>query len=240
MQNEKQNKHIQQTVGELQQLPDGFAFNSQKVWGGLEQQLPGRQQKKVGWYYVAAAVLSIACTTYFVFSNKAKHLAITQAIVNPVTAPLQGIASLPVPQQKNKKESSIKISHTVKQTIKTNVTVLPEQKEVAGISMQPPEPVATQVEQTVTITLPAEKINKEEKKIVPVTAGKPLPKYRIVHLNELDQSPAPVNNSLTRSELKRNSQQHTDEKEITPLVENSRQLLYFKIKPITTISIVEN
>jgi hypothetical protein len=239
MQNEKQNKHIQSALNDLQQLPVGVTFSSQKVWAGLEQQLPNSEPKKRSWYYAAAAILFLIIITSVVFLNKTKQSYHAPTIVTTPVVPAKNTSFLPVRQQKNKEPLITHTSsHTVKHTANTNILILPGQKETPPPSTQYGQPGATVPEQVAATVLPAEKIILAEKKSIPVVV--PKPKYRIIHLNELDQSLAPVNSALTRSELKRNSQQHTDEKEITIPPENNKQLFYFKIKPVTTTSILEN
>jgi hypothetical protein len=154
MKNEKQNRHMQSALNDLQQLPDGFVFNSQEVWAGLEQQLPKKQQKKANWYYAAAAILLIAGTTCFLFLNKTKQAANTPVTVNTVVSPAEKMISLPSHQQKNKEPLITHTSRTVKQTVRANPTDLSEQKELVQFSIQQSQPAAAISEQTTT-TIPS-------------------------------------------------------------------------------------
>lgn len=250
MQNEKQNKHIQQTVGELQQLPDGFAFNSQKVWTGLEQQLPAKKKNYTTWYYAAAAVLLVSGAAYFsVLTSNTGQLADKQLTAGLSVPGKPKTVVVPVIHRTNNQPAPVSALHAVKkQAIQPSAIKSFEDKKVDKIETVPAPLVIAPADQMVADVPPAEQVNTEEKKKLPAIAStKPAPKkYKIIHLNELMQSATTTDlqNTLSKSELKKMMHQQNDEKETTtPIENNTRQLFFFKIKPATTtntISIVEN
>lgn len=248
MQNEKQNKHIQQTVGELQQLPNGFAFNSQKVWISLEQQLPVKKITRTTWYYAAAAILLVAGTAYLTMRTGNTSQFTDKKLTAGLPVPgKQKTVVAPIHKTNDQPALVSTLPPAVKkQVVQAVATKLSGEKKTNKIETVPAPQIIVPAEQIVAEAPLAEQVNKEEKRKLPaVTLTKPAPKkYKVIHLNELMQSTIPdPQNMLSKSEFKKMMQQNEEKETAAPAENNTKQLFFFKIKPATTtntISIVEN
>ncbi|MDB5211597.1 MAG: hypothetical protein JWQ30_2424 [Sediminibacterium sp.] len=247
MQEEKQNKQIRNTLDELQQLPEGFVFNNQKVWAGLEQQLPGKKNKKATWYYAAAVILLMAGAAYLLLvKNNNKEFVKETTVVNFRSEANPAVSPVILP--KNILHTQVKAeAYITKKKPHQLIPAIPvAQKEINNDGIKIDPPAVAPAEQIVVITPPVQQSAPEEKKKIPAIAvSKPAPKkYKVIHLNELLQLPVAPDpqSTLSRSEFKKMMQQNEEKEIATPAENNTKQLFFFKIKPpvTSTISIVEN
>ena len=247
MQQEKQTKQIRSVIDELQKVPDGFVFNNQQVWTGLEQQLPGTKKKNAKFYYAAAAVLLITGTVYLGFmKNDAKQVLNTSTAGHPVL-PQKKPEALLIHQDKIQQQHNLTGAvQSAKKKINQQINTIPlAQKEADNPEKKEPQPIIVPIEQATAVIPPIIEPQKEEPKKLPVTVlSKPVPKkYNVIHINELNYfTPAPdPQSNLGRYEFRKPMHQLQDEKE-TPLPTDNhvKQLFFFKIKPTTTTTLVEN
>lgn len=246
MQGDKQNNQIRSAIDGLEQLPEGFSFNSQRVWNGIEEKLPGREQKNKAWYYAAAAALVLIGASYFVFLPQPVKTSVEpQAVIAGVKKMLtrgekenkNAVAVISaIPQEKksiHKKTTGNKIVIT---SPPIEETVPVEEKKIVVASITEPPTVFENKK---------EPVKEEKNKPVATAAKKPaVKKFRIIHLNDLDALPATNENShLTKSEIRKMMNQQIEEKELAqPTENNSKSLYFFKTKPTNTSTntIVEN
>src|SRR6188768_4152012 len=149
MQQEKQTKQIRSVIDELQKVPDGFVFNSQQVWTGLEQQLPGAKKKNANFYYAAAAVLLITGTVYLGFmKNDAKQVLNTPTAGHPVLPQKKPEALLihqdKIQQQHNLTGAVQSAKKKISQQI--NTTTLAQKERVNPETKEQP-PITVPIEQ---------------------------------------------------------------------------------------------
>lgn len=248
MQNDKQNNQVRSAIEELDQLPDGFNFNSRHTWAKIEEKLPGKQQRTTAWYYAAAAIVLLAgISSFFYFktspgnNNASTGFAVT---VNPVfsTSPKENKNSTPRHVSVSAARSPIKANITKNKTAVSS-PVLKEEENT-----DPKETLVTSAAETLPATVAVtEPITSKEEKKKPVVsaAKKPVAKrYRVIHINELDAMPvAPASGNLTKSEFRKMMNQQIEEKELSqPTENNTRSLFFFKTRPsnTSTNTIVEN
>jgi hypothetical protein len=246
MQDDKQNKQIRSAIDGLDRLPEGFAFNSQRAWNGIEEKLPGKKQNRPIWYYAAAAIVLLMGASYIVFfSHSTKAAVETQSAVT---------ASAPAALYRSKENKIMEADRSIATANKRSndkkpiapkpVISSPIAKETIEVTEGRETPATVQVEQVSAAVIPIETPAKEDKKKPVLTiAKKPLVrKYRIIHLNDLDAMPATnTQNNLTKSELRKIMNQQNEEKESPQTIEpTTRQLFFFKSKTAPTNTIVEN
>jgi len=71
MQQNNLNKNIAQQLNELETMPEGIQFNSNRAWQKIEESLHPKQKKIIGWWYVAAAAsVLLICSLFFFLSPK--------------------------------------------------------------------------------------------------------------------------------------------------------------------------
>jgi hypothetical protein len=246
MQDDKQNKQIRSAIDGLDQLPEGFAFNSQRAWNGIEEKLPGKKQNRTVWYYAAAAIVLLMGASYIAFFNHSTTLTIqTQPVATaPAPAVLPGLKEKKIIETGRSQVMANKRSNN-KKSIAPKPIPSPIAKEIIDVAEAKETPATAQVEQVFPPVNSIEILSKEDKKKPVLTiAKKPVPrKYRIIHLNDLDAMPATnAQNNLSKSELRKIMNQQSEEKESPQSVEpTTRQLFFLKSKTATTTNtIVEN
>jgi hypothetical protein len=247
MQQEKQTKQIRAAIDELQQVPDSFVFNSPQVWTGLEQQLPGAKKKNAKFYYAAAAVLLITGTVYLGFmKNDTKQVLNTPTAGLPVLPQKKSEVPLIHQYKIQQQHNSTGLVQPAKKKVNQQInTIALAQKEPDNPETKEPQPIIVPMEQATANIPPNTELQKEEPKKLPVTVlSKPVPKkYKVIHINELNYfAPAPdPQNNLGRYEFRKLMQQQQEEKEtVLPTDNHVKQLFFFKIKPTTTTTLVEN
>lgn len=233
MQQEKQNNQWAETVGSLQELPEGFHFDAQHVWKGLEQQLPAPAKKDRFLYYAAASMLVIAAAIYVISPGKQPEQPLSVAIP---AAPVHSSQEQPV-----KKDQSL---GAAKKTTTIQTVIVPPAKKIEPALAKREEIVLTTAETKETapemqmpITsgpLVLEKKEIQKKKLV-ATTTKLAPKLKVIHLSELGLIPQP--DPLTKQEFKQMvQQQQAEQQEAAPVREPLKQILYFKTPPRTNTS----
>jgi hypothetical protein len=247
MQEDKQNKEIRSSIDGLDQLPEGFAFNSQRAWNGIEEKLPGKKQGKPVWHYAAAAVILLMGVSYFLFLGPSDK----NNIETKTTAAISNYPIIPSTRKENKIVGSHSNNLTadkkptnkkiIDQEILTASNVVKEMNEAEPKKT----PVTKSIEEIIIPVTTAESPIKEDKKKPVLIAAKKTEakKYRIIHLNDLDALPVSHEQSnLTKSEFRKIISQQNEEKEVSqpPAETNLRQLLFLKTKPANTSTIVEN
>lgn len=236
MYNEKQNNTLKDSINGMQELPDGFSFDPNRVWNGMEQQLSVPRKKNRYLNYAAASLILMTVTVYMLVRDT-QQLAAPALVAtrNKPVAPVRKssvISTLAKPAPEITVKRSAKSKTGIIQIIKDNTAAEPE-KTAAIATTQPQEPA---------VVLP-EHIQVQEPvrpAVAPViiTASRPAAKkYRVIHLNELSAS-APLKTSLHKYELKQIAQQQSEEQvETAPPKDNLKQILYFKIAPRTNTSL---
>lgn len=246
MQGDKQNNQIRSAIDGLEQLPEGFSFNSQRVWTGIEEKLPGEKQKKATWYYAAAAAVLLMGASYFVF--------LSPSIKNNIE-PKATIAELKKTSFAEEKQNKSTVSG-IDNISQEKKSIRKKTTGVKTVIASPPIKETMQLEENkMVVVSSAEPVVLFENKKEPIKEEKNKPaatvakktavkKFRIIHLNDLDALPATNDNSnLTKSELRKMMNQQIEEKELAqPSETNSKSLYFFKTKPANTSTntIVEN
>jgi hypothetical protein len=247
MQDDKQNNPIRSALDGLDQLPEGFAFNSQRAWNGIEEKFPGKKQNRPFWYYAAAAIVLLVGAAYLAFFMRPmKSVAETQAAVavtHPAVSPV--LKRNKIMETDHSAAILNRRSNDKKTTAQKTIIPSPATKEINDVAEAKETPVTAQVEQVPLPVISTEPPIKEDKKKPVLTiAKKPVARqYRIIHLNDLDAMPATnAQNNLTKSELRKIMNQLSEEKETPQTVEpTTRQLFFLKSKTATTTNtIVEN
>jgi|GEM_PF-4838175 len=233
MQQEKQNNQWAEPVGSLQELPDGFQFNSQKVWNELEQQLPVPSKKSWTVYYAAASVLVIALSALFFLQPSQPERSIIVA-AQPAAQPLKSAIKIEQQEAVAQKTIPVKKSDNIAAVKHKAVSVSKDEAAIVTIPAETKELAAE-----IDMQLPANPLVLEKKALpkknpTPVIA-KTGPKLKIIYLNELGVMPPPE--PLNKQELKQMvQQQQSEQQETAPAKENLKQVLYFKTIPRTTTS----
>jgi hypothetical protein len=233
MKNERQNDQWAGSVGSLEELPDGFHFNPQKLWNELEQQLPATAKKSRFFYYAAASVLIIAAAAFFIsqgYQSEQSVLVVappaakpTQQLILKDRQPLVGVKKAAEKQQVDIAPTKHKPLQVISRE-EIAATVPAETRELLP-DMQMP----SQAGPLILESKPA------VKKTMVVATAKPAPKLKVIHLNELGIGPKME--PLDKPSWKQIAlQQQAEQEEMAPAKENIKQVLYFKTPPRTSTS----
>lgn len=249
MREEKQNNKLGETLDSIDALPEGFSFNSQRVWDHLENTLPRRKNKRKLTWYAAASVALLMGAGYITWVNQKdiagiqeKNVAIAEKTLKENNAEQDKVkttaavaVAIPIVHHQPKKKTERAPAHAeeIKPVLSNPITTSVSADTKTGIL--PPQPAAEQISSTTV--LPAE----EKKKAAMVVAKKAAPRpYRIVHLNDLDAMPAPAQSTLSKSEFKKLMQQQNDDKEVERGAEASPHPLLFLKKQVSTNTLSDN
>lgn len=237
----KQNQHktLADTINGIDQLPEGFRFNSSSVWYKLEKDLSPKKKNHKVWL-AAAAVLTITFGSYISLIHHPfkKELVPTQ----PKNTTRKNAMVTDHPQSKQ--------PDTYQQKLLTGYTTI--QKEIivnkhSEISAQPsvekniPNDLAVLPESEISSFTNKKDVAVSQLPVsIPATTKPVLKKLRVIHLNELNKQQMATELLSTLGDPKKGTPIINEERETIQLLENTRQILYFKVKspPITTI--IEN
>lgn len=241
MQHLKQDDSIQSAIHEMQHLPEGFSFNPQKAWSGIEKKLPEQANTSHKWYWAAAVFIFTIVTLYFTATSP-NHNSLTQNNTRQTPSTVIRNAQKSSPTQ-NEAPASL-LTRDPKKT-KKSITPMPKKNSEKYITPSefPEQVLATIVELPTHPVITVDKTEKpsiQEIKTAAIT--KPvIKKYKVIHINELNTGyNIPVElKSLSKYELKK---AELLESTTQPTENFTRQLLFFKKLPtvINTISISEN
>lgn len=244
MKTEKQNNFIKKSVTGLQKLPTGFTFNSAAVWQQLENELQPKHKRKGFVFFMAAAVLLLIAASVFLLFQPKNNIKQQQLQVNNLSTA-------------NSNEPNIKSNKTVKifNTINTNKTIETTKKHVIDkpdikikktdsiIGVDENKATVFQLQEpniSTNITIPINNILKNNN----IVQKQQVQRFKIMHLNEIDNATAKQPTLLTKTEIKQliEFQQNIQlEKEIQPQqTENVKQILFFKIKTTNGNTLTDN
>lgn len=239
MQHLKLDNSIRKAIDEMQEMPEGFVFNSQGAWLGIEQKLPQKTKSIRKGYFAAAAVILLMAANYFIITPTPAHQKqLTQKTNDEIPSRIINKEPTVVNNQEviSKKLSLVALKKNTRKTLPVSadssvepITALVSQDHAANAAIE-----------TIPTTDKTEK--QASKELTVTTTVKQLPKkYKIVHINELNPAyslPSELKN-LSKYDLKKNE---VLESTTQPAENITRQLFFFKKVPSTntTISISEN
>jgi hypothetical protein len=240
MSTEKQDKFIREAADELNQLPEGFAFNANKTWKQLEQQLQPRKKNKAVWYYAAAAIILLMVTGAVFFMNHSANKINNQTFIvaesknanaDKKETVIKAKKNQPIVLIKTNNNKAEKLSNTVVAKASADSTdYISSQEENKNIIVEAfiaPQQQTIDSIKTISVAV-------QSKKQIAKTSIK---KYKVVHINELDETVKPQPVALTKTETKKIYQEQIAEEKETQMpveAQPSKQILFFKVKPATT------
>lgn len=241
MQHLKQDDSIRTAITEMQQLPESFLFNNQKVWSAIETRLPEKRKSAKKWYLAAAAILLLTVTFYFTSTtNNYKQLTQNEVQTTPVTVTTKEPAGINI-----RNTGSINVVTLNKKKNKKSFVPIPKSKLEKTIApIVPQEHTIIAITESPIHTLIANDKTEKQQITASTTAiitNQPPKKYKVIHINELSSGytiPAELKN-LSKYELKK---AEILESTSQPMENLTRQLFFFKKVPSVsnTTSISEN
>jgi len=200
MPNENPNKefHWKNKLEELEGLP-GQMFNKEIVWEKLYARLqPKKKDKKMAWYWVAAACLFFALCVSFFLSNKKENVLVKNNIpqkkINSSSLPLIIKDTSAVTTSLSKNENKI-TTHSINKIEKINTAINHKTIPTEIVQNKKEESIVQEIKNNAVIlpdTSASIVTNSPEKK-----------KLKVVHINELG---VPVSEPAV---IARNSESHS-------------------------------
>lgn len=198
--------NIQDRLNELDAMPEGFEFSSNRVWQNIETGFQPKKKQRFPWLYIAAAAaLLIAFFTILPTEKKVDPVVVRNKNIDQQAPVVETVTSTvkPVITKEKINDQSGKNVVTAKQD-PVKKTIIPPVKIIVA-----PDPIISTV-----IEKDAPAVKQNDIAIAPVPATKPITKrpLKVLHLNELHK--AETQYAETPVKKKRNNNwlfNHTDD-----------------------------